>query len=400
MRATPPIDMDSTKLTTPAVAEPYVPAAYAGGTTYGFGDIVAVDADYATYESLKAANTGNTPLSEPNWWRKIGVLETVYDVGKLTYALGETCSANNRIYESLVLQSVSNPLPVLPEIATAFWLDVGPTMRYAMFDLSRNTQTVGTSPMTVVVTPAQRINTVGLVGMAANEASLKVTSVANGGIIYPLAYDATKVYNKYDAMTVGLTTIYECLLDGTVGQSAPNATYWKVVTGAIFDLNTREVYDAYTYSFEPFSTRPTKVVIDIPAVSDAVITVVLTSTSGNVKLGGLVIGSNYFLGKMLKPARNVGVSFSTVDRDLFGNANLVKRKMLPKLTGTLLLDSALIDAVTKVRSLLDAEPALYTGIDTDGDWTNTVTILGVHQQFDIETTEGQEARIAFSAEEI
>ncbi len=66
----------------------------------------------------------------------------------------------------------------------------------------------------------------------------------------------------------------------------------------------------------------------------------------------------------------------------------------------MLLDSKFIDSVIKARSILDAEPALYTGIDEDGDWTDAATILGVHQQFDIETTDGDEARIPFSAEEI
>ena len=400
MRATPPLFIDAAKLTTPAVAEPYDPDAYNAGTTYAFGAIVKVAADFAIYESLEGSNTGNTPLTSVYQWRKIGATETAYNPATTDYALGATCSANHRVYESLVLQSASNPLPVLPAIATAFWLDIGPTMRYAMFDLSRNTQTVAPSPMTTVITPSERINTIGLVGMVGNSASIKVTSASVGGTIYPLAYDATKTYNKNDCMTVSLGTIYKAKLDGTVGQAAPNATYWDVVAGAIFDLNTREVFDAYSYAFTPFSTRPTKVVIDIPPVTDCVVTVVLTATDGNTKMGGIVIGRNYFLGKLLKPARNLGISFSTVDRDLFGNANLVKRKMLPKLTGTLLLNSSLVDSVIKARSILDAEPALYTGIDSDGDWTDAVTILGVHQQFDIETTDGDEARVAFSAEEI
>jgi hypothetical protein len=399
MRATPPINVTSAKLTSSTVAEPFVATAYSAGTTYAFGAIASVAADYAIYESLMSGNLGNTPATSPLFWRKIGATETAFDPGKTNYALGETCSANHRVYESLASQVAANPLPVLPETKTAFWLDVGPTLRYAMFDLSRNTQSVCASPFTVVVAPGQRINTIGLTGMVGNTLVIKATSVAAGGTIYPLAHNAARTYNKGDCVTVGLATCYQSKIDGN-SYAPPNAAYWDVVVGAVFDLNTRDVFDAYTYCFAPFATKPTKAVFDVPPVSDVVITATLTAASGNCKIGGMTIGTNIYLGKLLKPAKNVGKSFSSVTRDLYGNATLVKRKMLPRLEGTLLLESRYINLAIAARSLLDAEPALYTGIDEDGDWTDAVTILGVHQQFDFESTEGLEARVSFSAEEI
>ena len=399
MRATPPILITTAKLTSSTVAEPHVPSAYNAGTTYALGEIASVAADFSVYESLAGSNTGNTPNSSPLWWRQIGYVETAYNAGT-TYAIGDTCSANHRVYQSLTAGNTGNTLPVLPEITTTHWLDIGPTMRYAMFDLSRNTQTVGPSPLTVVVTPGERVNTVGLTGMAGNSLLIKATSVSAGGIIYPLAYISTKTYNKGDCMTVGFATCYKCLIDDTVGITAPNATYWAVVSGAIFDLNTREVFDAYTYYYEPFSTRPTKTAFDIPPVSDVIVTVTLTAPAGNCKIGGLTLGTNIYLGKLLKPASNTGISFSTVSRDMYGSTALVKRKMLRKISGTLLLDGFRVDKVLDARELLDAEPALYTGVDEDGDWTGAMTIVGVHQQFDIGTSPGNEALIPFSAEEI
>ncbi len=399
MRATKPLLITPSKLTSSTVAEPYVATAWAGGTTYGFGDIRSVATDYSVYESLQAANLGHTPSTSPLWWRKIGVIETAYDGAKTNYALGETCSANNRCYESRVLQTAVHPLPVLPETATDFWLDVGPTMRYAMFDLSRNTQTVGPSPLTVVVAPGERINTIGMTGMSGNTLTIKATSVSVGGTIYPLAYDPTKTYSKNECMTVGLATCYKSKIDGNT-HAAPNATYWDVVAGAVFDLNVRNVFDLYSYFYEPFSTRPGKSVFDVPPVTDIIITVTLESTSGNCKIGGMTIGTNVYLGVLLKPASNDGLGFSTVTRDLYGGAKLVKRPMLPVLNGTLLLPSYMIDKILNVRSDLDAEPALYVGTEEDGDWTGATTINGVHQQFDIQTSDGLDALIKFRAEEI
>jgi hypothetical protein len=47
-------------------------AAYAAGTAYGAGDRVIVVADHKVYQSLQAANTGNTPSTSPLWWVEVG----------------------------------------------------------------------------------------------------------------------------------------------------------------------------------------------------------------------------------------------------------------------------------------------------------------------------------------
>jgi hypothetical protein len=402
MRGTKPIEITTPKLVSSTVAEPYVPAAYAGGTTYAYGAIISVAADFSIYESLQAANTGNTPSTSPLWWRKIGPTETAYNSGT-TYGVGDTVSlaSSHRCYESLQAGNTNKPLPVLPETTTDWWLDIGPTMRYAMFDLSRNTQTVGPSPLTAVVAPGQRLNTAGLTGMSGNTLTIKATSASAGGTIYPLAYSASKTYAKFECMTVGLTTCYQSKADGNVGNPAPDSDWWEVVSGAVFDLNIRDVFDAYTYCFEPFQTRPTKAVFDIPPVSDVVVTVTLEADSGNCKIGGETLGTNVYLGVLQKDgATNRGRGFSSVTRDKYGNATLVKRRMLPTLAGTLRLPSRLIDQALRARDDFDAEPVLYTGLDEDGDWTNAVTILGVHQQFEIGTTQSIDAEIKFMAEEI
>ena len=128
-------------------------------------------ADFAIYESLAGSNTGNTPASSPLWWRAIGPTETAYNPAT-TYALGDTVysAAAHRCYESLAAGNLGNPLPVLPETETTKWIDVGPTNRWAMFDLSRNTQTVAASPLTVVVAPAEDQHR-GLTGLSGNQAS-------------------------------------------------------------------------------------------------------------------------------------------------------------------------------------------------------------------------------------
>ena len=355
MRVTPPISIIPSRLTSATATDIHAPAAYAGGTTYAFGAIVSVAADYQIYESLAAANLGNTPLSSPLWWRILGPTETAYDGAKTNYALGETCSANQRCYESLVLQTAVNPLPVLPETETAFWIDVGPTNKYAMFDMDANTQTVTASPMTVVVTPGQRINTIGLTGLVGNSLTITATSVFGGGSVY--------------AKTI--------------------------------DLNTREVSDGYDYAFEPFSTNPAAVVFDVNPYSDIIVTLTLSSTTGNVKCGSCVLGTYIYLGNSQYGATNDGLNFSTTDRDLYGRATLIPRRTLPKTAQKLIVNAARVNKVKAARVLLNARPALWTGLDdADSSYFDALTILGFYTQFVIDATQHSQAEITLSLEEI
>ena len=367
MRVTPPVQITTEKLISSGVAEPFDPAAYDPGIAYSFGDIRKVATDFKIYEYLQpydVAITGKTPNINPLYWRIIGVTETAYDPNA-TYALGDTVSSavSHRGYESLAAGNQGNPLPVLPEITTTKWLDVGPTNRFAMFDLFRNTQTVSASPQTVVIAPGERINTLGLAGLAGNQVQVSATSVLGGGTVYP---------NANTESTTG-----------------------------IFDLNTRIVNDGYDYCFEPFTTLPSMAIFDIPPYSDIIITIEITTTAGNVKCGSLIVGTYIYIGTVQYGATNDGLNFSTVTRDVFGNATLVPRRTLPKTDQTLMISSNRINRCKEARVLLNAVPALWTGIDDNtSDWFDMLTILGIYTRFQIGQVRNLRAEINLSLEEI
>src|SRR5688572_26434651 len=88
-----------------------------------------------------------------------------------TYAQGDTASiitgGVHRVYESLQAGNL-NHLPPTPPIETnEYWIEVGPTNRWAMFDLFRNSQTERTSPIEVELTPGQRVNSIAILGLEA-----------------------------------------------------------------------------------------------------------------------------------------------------------------------------------------------------------------------------------------
>src|SRR3989304_3030512 len=136
MRVIPPLTITAAMLTSSSATEPWAPSAYAGGTTYAFGDVVSVAADFTIYESLAAGNVGNTPNISPTWWRVVGPTETAYNAAT-TYAIGDTVSYVHRLYESLAATNIGNT----PVISPTWWLDVGATNRWRMIDVQRNTAT-------------------------------------------------------------------------------------------------------------------------------------------------------------------------------------------------------------------------------------------------------------------
>lgn len=356
MRVTPLIAITPTQLTSSSATEPHAPAAYAGGTTYGFGAIVSVAADYAIYESLSAGNVGHTPLTSPLWWRQCGYTETAYDSVKTNYALGETCSANNRVYKSRVLQSAAHPLPVLPDETTDYWEDMGADNKYAMFDFDRNTQTVFASPLTVVIAPGQRCNTLGAAGVVANSVTISATSVLGGGTVYP-------------ANTI--------------------------------DLNSREVLDGYDYAFEPFGTIPSFTIFDLPPYSDIVVTVTFTATTGNVKVGALGLGTYIYIGDSYTGATRNGRSYSTVERDNRGRATLVKRRMVPIIGHKLKVNALRVNKIEAAKQRLDATVALWNGVDeSSSPYFDLFTILGFFTQFEISAPTNNQAEITLSVEEV
>lgn len=355
MKVIPPVSITPAKFVSSTAADIHAPAAYAGGSTYAFGAIVSVAADFAIYESLAAGNIGNTPSTSPTWWRVIGSTEAAYDAGT-AYAIGATVSSGGAVFESLTAANTGNPLPVAPETETAHWQYVSPTNKWAIFDLSSNTQTVTSGALTVVFNPGERINSLAVVGMAANQLVVSATSVFGGGTVY------------------GPVTV---------------------------NLNSRTVVNAYDYAFNPFGTQPSQVFFDLPPFSDLQITVTLTSTNGNVKCGGIVCGTYIYLGEVQTGARNDALNFSTIERDLYGNAKLVPRRTVPKINVTTIIDPSIANKCRQARVALNAVPALYCSLNAGGaNWFDSFLILGVYKAFEINADNNALGSVNLEVEEI
>lgn len=268
------------------------------------------------------------------------------------YTVGQRAvrTTTHRVYEAVVAGVDSG----LPENTPARWLDVGPTNRYAMFDLARNSATAAVGTLTVVIAPGKRCNAIALLGLVADHVDI--------------------------SMTVGASTVY---------------SYSE-------DLSTRTTTGWYEYFYGEFGSRPSVVRFDLPPYASAVITVTMTISTGNVQCGALCLGTAVDLGCVEINPRSDALNFSRIERDGFGNATLVPRRTVPKTTQTLLVEKGRVNKLVDVRTALNAVPAVWSGLDdaTGDGYFDALLILGIYKQFSIDMSYDAHAVATLELEEI
>jgi hypothetical protein len=353
MIVVPPLAVTDAILTSTTIAEPHAPSNYAGGTTYGVGAFATDATLFDVYQSLQPGNVGNTPSSSPTWWQKIGVKEVAYAAGT-TYAASTATAPvyayyNHRIYQSLANANTGNN----PYASPTWWQDIGPTLRYAMFDTLRNTASVGASPLTVVLTPGVRVDTVAVLGVIADTVRVQITS---GGAV---VYDQTA------------------------------------------SLITRAAFNFYDYCFKPFIQSYAYLFRGLPPYSNGVVTVTFTRATGNAACGALCSGSATNLGiTQNNPVRDA-LNFSTIARDNFGNSILTPRRSVPKTTQSVLADSHDLPNILAAKDVLNAVPGVWAGLtDNSSDYFPALLMLAVYKNFQITLQKPAKALIALELEEV
>lgn len=290
--------------------------AYNSGTTYALNARVDVQTGTVidVYSSLQAANIGHAPASSPTWWRKIATTYALHNPGT-TYVKGERVisTVTHRIYESLQPSNVGHD-PTL-EASAAWWLDIGPTNRWAMFDQVVGTATVGTGSVTVSLAPGS------LDSLAILDTDAELINVV-------MTVSGVEVYNSTQSTNVGGNSI----------------TDWKL------------------YFFEPIGKKKQVLFLDIPpGYSGAQMSITFTGAdpAGPVKVGTVNFGNILFIGDT-EQGLKVGVtSFSKVGQDEFGVFSIVKRAKARKFSGRCLLLSENVDPINDALIALLDTPCVW-----------------------------------------
>lgn len=202
-----------------------------------------------------------------------------------TYADGNRVysATTHHIYESLQ-NSNTNHDPTLQENQVdseglgTWWLDIGPTNLYAMFDGMVSTQSSKAADLTVVLTPGA-FNGIAIFGIDGDH--LHITAkTATGGT----------VYYEYDEDLEG---------------SAPP--------------------DYYEYFYDPFKPQTQFIATGLLPYASAELTVQVTKTTGDAKIGMLAVGVFSSIGAPLRGASVEPIDYSYIQTDDFGITKVKKR---------------------------------------------------------------------------
>ena len=268
----------------------------------------------------------NSSIAEPSSGETLWNAATSYISPNRVYR-----AETHKIYESTSITSTVNAtVPELSIYTTApKWIEISSTNRYAMFDTLRNVKSYATSSVVVSVTLNQRAGSLALLGLE-NVSNILVTTTYLG--------TTTTLVNKNNSYVSNGTTLYY---------------------SSYIDLNLQPYYGL-------------------------IVTITLTGT-GIIKCGNCILGTYQNIGYTQKGVSVDTINFSVVDRDLYGNATLIQRRNIPKISASLIIDKSEINKIAKLREYLNAKPAVWSGLDdsVSDSYYESLLVLGFYKNFTI-----------------
>lgn len=296
--------------------------------------------------SITEANLVSSDVPEPSAGETAWNAATSYTLGQVVIR-----TTTHRKYECQIPGADAG----FPENTPTRWLDVGPTNKWAMFDINRNIQTTRSESMTIVIEPNKRVNSIVLLGVEATEVTI--------------------------TMTAGASTVYGPV---TVNMNGRTSNSWL------------------GYFFGEFDYKPTLILTDLPPYASATITIEFSNPGQTVKCAGVVIGNKVFLGNVQYNAKSDSLNFSKIERDEFGNSLLLPRRTIPKTNQVLIAEKNTVNTLREVRDLLNATPAYWSGLDenyTDA-YFEAIAIYGIYKQFEIDISHPSFVTVNLELEEL
>lgn len=227
------------------------------------------------------------------------------------YDIGDRVIKGHRIYEGQVdaaatkkNQNKDPEDPINQFGPIIYWVNIGPTNKWAMFDGYKNTQTIDTTSITVVL-KAGAFNMIYLDGLDAKEYDVVVKDAPGGNVIYTSS--------------------------GNLRGNRPDS-YWE-------------------YWFNPFANVKSKILTGIPPYTNMELTLTLESGVGaQVKCGVLAIGMVKALGRTQQGAEAKSKDYGYVKTDQYGMTQFKPGKKALDITGGAIIDR---DEARQVQAILE-----------------------------------------------
>jgi len=252
-----------------------------------------------------------------------------------TYALGTRVIvvSVHKVYESASSGNTGND-PTTDTTGT-YWIEVGATNKWKAFDQH-------------ISDPATNANTIQYVISSG-------ATVVNSLAFFGLSADTVQIQVVVSAVEFYNTTIQ--LLD------------------------TSTVVDWHTYFFEPATIKAQELLVaDLPAYTNATITITITETGETVQVGQIVLGSLVTLGRT-GYGSSIGIEdYSRKERDTFGNPVIIERAFAQKANYEVSILTADARCVQRFLSDYRATPIVWIG---NQDPTYGLIVYGFYTQFSI-----------------
>lgn len=273
----------------------------------------------AVTDSVFGSST--VPESEPVWL--VGTTYALNDVAR-----GNTTETAHKLF--LSVQAANTGHPVTDPL---WWVEMGPSNRWAMFDGSNSTQTVQAEEIEVVLNTTTRVDSVALLNISAATARVQMAAAGDG-----VVFDQT------------------------------------------FNLvSDSGIIDWYAYFFEPISRKTDLIVTGLPPYADAEITVTLSDPGSPVRVGTLVIGLGKEIGDTAMGA-SIGIQdYSRKEQNPFGDFILVERAYSKRATFTVWVPRGFTDELQRLLASYRAVPIVYVGSQEFG----STVIFGFYRDFSV-----------------
>lgn len=248
-----------------------------------------------------------------------------------TYAVDATATYKHRIWKSLANSNLNKQ----PDLSPTFWVDTGPTNRWAVFDDSVSSLTTKNGSFTyrIQAGATERIDSVALLNLTGTSVRIKVT-VSPEGVVYDETYN----------------------LVSTVGIS-----------------------DWYAYFYTAITRSGTLTLFDLPTYLAPLIEITVSNGTLDAKCGVIILGEALTIGRTQYGATVGIVDFSRKERDQFGNWKVVERAYSDRGNFTVMVDNSKVDQVKKVLSGYRAKAMLYVGTDE----FESTTVYGFYKDFSV-----------------
>lgn len=338
-------------------------ALWAAGTTYAAGAKVyytSADAKRAMFVSLVGSNTGNNPFTSWGYWEEIDITESGLSAwaAGTTYALGNQCyvitteaspKTIHRIFESVVAGNVGHH-PLSKE--TGYWIEVGATNRWRMFDQSSGSYTEYLDDSVDLSDPL-------VVWFNVTDIDINVLALLD---VSGAVSISAQFFDTSHAAITGYDAVSSSLLEWDM--AIPVSWYWW------FFADINQSSQSLLYLNKPPSAVYLKVTIN-QAVDAVPIRVGTLAFGGAVEIGDTQFGATLGLLDFSKKVRD----------EVFGTFSVLERGYARTMSCDCVLSNSSVSSVYSLLASIRAVPVIWIG-SAEATFNSTI-VYGFYKSFNV-----------------